>query len=143
MFIERKLKLERTKTLEYDREGSTYDGEAYIVKLHNLIIGNIQRICIDHQGCSWKFTTLDIIDKGHIDDNVGHKIALHIQRSLPKCNISKLFDIDKWLVKNIVALYRDKLIWVSRSPEEHKMIAKTLERIGMPHGRKSKHSFIT
>ena len=106
MFIERKLKLERTKTLEYDREGSTYDGEAYIVKLHNLIIGNIQRICIAHQACSWKFTTLDIIDKGHINDNVGHKVALHIQRSLPECNISKLFDIDKWLVKNIVALFK-------------------------------------
>ena len=130
MFIERKLKLERTKTLEYHRKGSTYAGEAYIVKLHSLIIGTIQRIRIGYQGCSWKFTTLDIIDKGYVDDNTGHKIALHIQRSLPECNISKLFDIDKWLVKNISAIYQNETIWQDRSLEEREMAAKTLKRMG-------------
>ena len=132
MFIERKLKLERTKTPEYDREGSTYYGEVYTVKLHSLIIGTIQRIRIGYQGCSWKFTTPESNDKSHLSDNTGHKIALHVQRSLPECNISKLFDIDRWLVKNITAIYQDKLIWQDRSPEEREMITKSLKRMGMP-----------
>ena len=133
MFIERKLRLERIRTPEY-RGSNRFSGHSHFIKLHGFIIGTVIRDRIGLRGRAWLFALPDPIDKYNLPCDIGDNIAFHVQYLLPECRTRSLYGIDRWLVKNIIAIYEDKRNWESRSPEEREMIAKTLKRMGRTTG---------